>query len=454
MKPLLFGFSICVLAVSVAACNGGGRALSSGGVLPAAGGLVERAGAVEKVLYTFKGSPDGQAPYAGLFAGKNGEFYGVTNGGGTVGPSGYDDGTVFEVSSTGKEKVIYMFQGGKDGAGSEAGVIADSAGDLFGATDYGGGAGACSTGCGTVYELTPKGGGYTERVLHAFKSGKDGALPIANLLLRPNGVLYGTTTTGGTGACSSPSGFKGCGTVFSMTPSGSTYVEKVIYAFKGGSDGEAPRSALIADQKGNLYGTTEFGGNTNSACDKDPSGNTNCGTVFKLTPAGKKTILYKFNGGTTDGANPRTALFAQSKGYFIGLTVFGGSVNGGVAYELIPKGTKYTDKLLWSFGASTGDGARPADSAGLSADTSGNLYGTLTAGGGSSCGCGAVFELSPSSSGYTEKVLHEFTAAPDGAIPFAGVTVSKNVVYGTTYQGGGTCASSSQSCGVVFDVKP
>ncbi len=130
-----------------------------------------------------------------MLAGTNGEFYGTTNNGGAA-PSG-GDGAVFKVSATGTESIIYSFQYGTDGAGSEAGVIAGKGGVLYGVTDYGGGATFCSFGCGTVFELTPSGSGYSETVLYRFQGGNDGALPIGGLLLGTTGALYGTTAFGG-----------------------------------------------------------------------------------------------------------------------------------------------------------------------------------------------------------------------------------------------------------------
>lgn len=451
----------CLSAALLAAC-GGSSALSpslssAGGTLPMGGRFNAGAPAHETVLYAFKGAPDAAFPYGGLLAGKHGEFYGVSNGGGTVGPSGLVDGTVYKISSTGQEKVMYSFQGGNDGAGSEAGLIADPAGNMYGTTQAGGGSSACTDGCGTVFEMQPKGAGFTERVIHGFKAGTDGALPLANLLLGKNGVLYGTTSYGGGTGCSTTTGLAGCGTVFRLTPSGSGYTEKVLYRFKGGKDGEAPRATLIADGKGFLYGTTEFGGKSEAACDKSPSGNTTCGTVFKLSSSGKKTIVYQFNGGTRDGSNPRSALLLASNGAFYGLTVFGGgtSLGGGTAYSLMPSGKKYTESVIHFFAqASAPDGARPDDADGLSVDSSGNFYGTTQASTISPCGCGTVFELSHKKSGYTETVLHDFQANGDGAVPFSSVTIQNNVIYGTTFEGGGYCYGSSNSCGVVYRVKP
>ena len=453
------GFFVCAAALALPACNGAGT------VFPSPNGAVSTdrrsvgAGplANESVLYAFNGSPDAALPYGGLLAGKHGEFYGISNGGGTIGPSGLVDGTVYEISSTGQEQVLYSFQAGSDGAGSEGGLIADAAGDLFGTTQAGGGSSACTNGCGTVFEMQPSGSGYTERVLHAFRAGSDGSLPLTSLVLGKSNVLYGTTSFGGGNGCSVPSGLTGCGTVFSLTPSGTKYKEKIVYRFKGGSDGEAPRAKLAVDSTGgSLYGTTEFGGKSESACAKAPSGNTTCGTVFKLSPSGTETILYRFHGGTGDGANPRAALLRASNGNLYGLTVYGGAstLGPGTAYQLKPSGNIYHESVIYFFGRTSIDGVRPFDADGLSEDGHGNFYGTTGSSNVSPCGCGTVFELSPSAGGFTEKLLHVFAAGGDGATPFSSVTLHNNVVFGTTYGGGAYCYGSSYTCGVVYKVKP
>ncbi|MGH6841232.1 MAG: choice-of-anchor tandem repeat GloVer-containing protein, partial [Methylocella sp.] len=157
-------------------------------------------------------------------------------------------------------------------------------------------------------------------------------------------------------------------------------VETVLYSFKGGSDGAGPNGGLIADSKGNLYGTTRHGG---------ASGN---GTVFKLSPGGTETVLYTFTGGS-DGALPSGGLIADSSGNLYGVTASGGaSSDGGVVFKLSPSGT---ETVLYSFKGGS-DGSNPYS--GLIADSGGNLYGTTELGGapGSGCGgfgCGTVFKL-------------------------------------------------------------
>jgi hypothetical protein len=408
----------------------------------------------ESVLYSFVGAPNAALPFGGLLAGKNGEFYGISNGGGTVGPSGFNSGTVYEISSRGQEKVLYDFQGGNDGAGSEAALVADRAGNLFGVTSFGGGSGACTNGCGTVFEMQPNGFGFTERVLYAFAGGQDGANPVGSLLLGKNGVLYGTTNVGGGGACNASSVPSGCGTVFSLTPSGSQYTEKVIYSFQGGSDGESPRATLTVDSSGNLYGPTLYGGKAKSACGKSDEGIASCGLIFEITRSGHEKILYKFDGGKHDGSNPRTALLRLANGSFVSLTLYGGPSNLGTAYVLTPTSGAYTERVVHFF-AQTMDGVRPEDPDGLAEDASGNLYGSTVGSSISPCGCGVVFELTPNGSGYTERVLHAFEGAGDGVNPRSTPVFHNGVLYGTTYQGGTYCyGGSSYSCGTVYKVRP
>jgi uncharacterized repeat protein (TIGR03803 family) len=279
-------------------------------------------------------------------------------------------------------------------------------------------------------------------------------LPLTALLLGKKGVLYGTTSAGGTGACSSPSGYPGCGVVFRLTPSGSQYTEKILYSFQGGRDGEAPRATLVQDSSANLYGTTDFGGISNSACRASPSGNTTCGTVFELSPSGKETILYRFKGGKRDGSGPRAALTQLPNGSFVGVTLDGGSTNigPGTVYELTPTSGKYRESVIHFFGTS-GDGDKPLDADGLTLDSNGDLFGTTIGSTVSPCGCGVVFELTPTSSGYSEQVLHVFNGAGDGANPRSSVALHNGTLYGTTYNGGAYCDSSSYGCGVVYKVK-
>ncbi|MGH9206790.1 MAG: choice-of-anchor tandem repeat GloVer-containing protein, partial [Acidimicrobiales bacterium] len=237
-----------------------------------------------------------------------------------------------------------------------------------------------------------------------------------------SGNLYGTTGSGGA---------SNDGVVFKLTPGGT---ETVLHSFAGGaSDGSLPAAGLIADSSGNLYGTTSEGGASNN------------GVVFKLSPDGTETVLHTFAGGSSDGANPRAGLIADSSGNLYGTTGSGGASNDGVVFKLTPGGT---ETVLHTF-MGGGDGAFPL--AGLIADSSGNLYGTTESGGGTGCiagfGCGTVFKLSP---GGTETVLYSFKGGPsDGAQPFAGLYAdSSGNLYGTTSGGG------ASRWGTVFKLSP
>jgi uncharacterized repeat protein (TIGR03803 family) len=456
MKPCRTFVIATLGTVLLNACGGG----SSAG-LPARlnlGGVGRRV--QERVLYSFQNVPDGANPYAGLLVGKNGEFYGTTYGGGGGASSG--NGTVFEIPASGKEKVLYSFQYGNDGAGPQAPVIEDKSGALYGETDYGGGSTSCNYGCGVIYELTPSKGGYTERVLYAFVRGNDGSNPIGGLL-DEGGALYGTTYHGGgSGACT-PAGL-GCGTVFKLTPSGSGYTESILHAFKGKTDGAGPTDELLADSKGNLYGTTLWGGETGGACKSVPSDSAGCGTVFRLTPSGShytQTVIYRFKGGTADGQYPRTGLLAGKNGVFYGLTEAGGSKNGGsgTVFELTPKGSNYTEQLVYAFKGGD-DGADPDDTTGLYAGADGALYGSTASGGGATAcsgGCGTIFKLTPSGSSYSESVLYAFQGGADGEGPYGSVVAdAKGNLYGPTFIGGsGSCtASSGNGCGTIFKIAP
>jgi hypothetical protein len=173
---------------------------------------------------------------------------------------------------------------------------------------------------------------------------------------------------------------------------------------------------------------------------------------------GTERILYRFKGGW-DGEDPRAALLAGKPGVFYGLTLLGGgatvcgSYGCGTAFQLIPKRKGYTEKIIYAFGFGSGsqNGVFPFDPEGLIADSSGNLYGTTNS---TASGYGTVFQLTPSSSGFSFAVLHDFTAGSDGKNPHDGVVLSNGYLYGTTFDGGGTCESSSQSCGTVYKVKP
>jgi uncharacterized repeat protein (TIGR03803 family) len=313
------------------------------------------------------------------------------------------------------ETVLYSFGGySTDGKGPEAGLTYFK-GTLYGTTSGGG-----SSGNGTVYSVTPSG---TETVLHGFKGAEDGANPHARLIVR-NDILYGTTENKG-----EPCRPSGCGTVFSITPSGH---ETVLHGFTGFPDGRNPEARLL-NVNGTLYGTTSGGG---SFCERLSRG---CGTMFSITPGGKEKVLYSFGNGT-DGEVPESGLI-DVKGTLYGTTYFGGPYDSGTVFSITPGGK---EKVLHSFGPRSGnDGSGPS---GL-VDVSGTLYGTTYEGGSpcessASLGCGTVFSITPSG---TEKVLYTFVGGSDGAHPAAALLNVNGTLYGTA--GGGADGN-----GIVFSI--
>jgi uncharacterized repeat protein (TIGR03803 family) len=247
------------------------------------------------------------------------------------------------------------------------------------------------------------------------------------------------------------------GTVFELSPSSNgSWTETVLYKFSSVWDGAGPVDSLIRDSKGNLYGTTNEGGNVNSYC------GSGCGTVFELSPptepggAWTLTTLYRFKGGT-DGAESSAPLIMDEKGNLYGTTTDGGMVYTccGTAFMLSPPttpGGSWTETVLHDFGIGN-DGTIPV--AGLYRDSQGNLYGTTQGGGGR--GPGSVFRLAPPSSGgtWTETILYAFTGGTDGGAPGSALVRYKDSLYGTAASGGDLSACDTgltQGCGVVYQL--
>jgi uncharacterized repeat protein (TIGR03803 family) len=399
--------------------------------------------ATERILHSFD-IYDGGNPLAGLIFDAEGNLYGTTSSGG---PNGH--GTVFRLSRVSgggwTENVLYSFTGGRDGSDPGASLTFDAQGSLYGTTESGG-----AHDNGIVFQLTPHSGGkWKETVLHSFAGGPDGENPLGSLVFDSAGNLYGTTPTGG-----EPFGL---GTVFKLAPVGGSWKETIIHRFSGGDGGNAPVAGLVFDAAGNLYGTTAFGGS--AGC-----GGSGCGIVFQLKPMGKEKwtsqVLHRFSGGR-DGMSPASNLIFDAADNLYGTTVAGGNsgcgdqFGCGTVFELssAPK-NEWKEVLIYRFKGGLG-GASPR--AGLALDTTGNLYGTTTSGGGSGrcgphVGCGTVFELEPpeSSGGkWQAVVLHRFNTKQDGIMPSSEpILDATGDIYGTT-QGGGTT-----NAGIVFEITP
>lgn len=320
-------------------------------------------GFTETILYSFKGgSTDGDFPHASLFRDGAGNLYGTTVTGGIVAtgcnagslssPEGC--GIVFKLTPTPTgqwtETVLHRFSG-SDGGNSFSGLIRDAAGNFYGATVAGG-----SKGLGTVYKLSPTPTGWKEIVLHNFIGNPDGAQPFvdcATLAMDGRGSIYGSTYTGGPA---------NAGTVFKLSPrTTGASMEKILYAFKGGSDGNLAFSGVILDKNGNVYGTTSQGG----------TGGPNGGTVFKLSAANNyaKTTLHNFTLNDPAKILPN-ALIMDGKGNLFGTT-------GYALYKLAPGITGWTETVLWNW-----DSREVQNGVILFApvlmDSHGNFYGTTT----------------------------------------------------------------------------
>jgi uncharacterized repeat protein (TIGR03803 family) len=413
------------------------------------------AGSKEKVLHNFKGGKDGFQPLAALVADAAGNLYGTALQGGGRGCF-IGCGIVFELTPSTKgrwtEKILYSFKGGDDGRAPESNLVFDAAGNLYGTTVDGGTGRNCSTreaGCGTVFELAPKGDGtWTESVLYSFQGSPDGAFPSGNLVFDSTGTLYGAT--GGSGTGNGDCGISGCGTVFALTPkSGGGWTESVLYNFQGNNDGASPRAGVIFDTAGKLYGTTFYGGGS-------PYCVLSCGTVFELKRAGgqwKETVLYGFRGGG-NGDIPLGGVVLDQAGNLYG-TLAGGGNDGGAVFELRHVGSRWKEHMLYNFCSldNCADGAGPE--AGLAIDKAGNLYGVTLGGGTGNCpasggtSCGTLFKLVHSHSCWHETVLHNFGNGVDGFWPDSAVIFdAKGNIYGTTEIGG------TADSGTVYEVTP
>jgi uncharacterized repeat protein (TIGR03803 family) len=240
--------------------------------------------------------------------------------------------------------------------------------------------GCSKPGCGgTAYKLTPTKNGWKETDIYAFTGGKDGSTSQSSLIFDSAGNLYGTTVYGGSSGCTS--GY-GCGVVFKLTPGKSEWKETVLHQFSGGVDGAYPMGSMLFDASGNLYSTASAGGASGK------------GNVFELVPSGNKwteSELYSFS-GSTDGASPYSTVIWDAKGNLYGTTTQGGDAyDSGVAYELIPSGGSWTEKVLHTFTHIGLDGQSPV--APPLFGPSGKLYGTTQSGG--TYNFGTVFEITP-----------------------------------------------------------
>jgi uncharacterized repeat protein (TIGR03803 family) len=400
-------------------------------------------------LHSFAGGHnDGAYPVAGLAAGPNGIFYGTTKRGGA-----YGLGTVYQLTATAgggswTETVLYSFAGlaNGDGAWPYSAVAVGGDGSLYGTTYWGGTSVACGSnlGCGTVFKLSPPpapGGAWTETVLHSFPAASgDGFQPWGTLVIGAKGALYGTTQAGGI----QPADSQGYGTVFELTPpaiAGGLWAERLLYSF-GAGDGYQPTAGLVFGAKGELYGTTPYGGSEG------------WGTVFELTPGTggtwSETILHSFTGQAPDGAFPSSPLVIGKDGALYGATG-GASSAFCTIFELNPPtgaDGEWTENTVYTFEGRLRDqgGFFPN---GLVFGKGGLLYGTAYDGGAS--GWGNVYRLEPAAGGtWTHTILGSFDGS-NGSGPNGGLIVGRGGdLYGTTFRG----SAAGRNVGTVFQLVP
>jgi len=331
-------------------------------------------------IYDFlgdNGSNDGAGPYAKLVTGPNGSFYSTTvAGGGNNGSCAdygyFGCGTVYNlqppltvckaITCLWHETVLYQFVNGPAGVYPFGAVVFDHAGNMYGTTQLGG----IGFDLGTVYELSPSGGGWSGSVLFSFND-SGGGEPYDTLIADSSGNLYGTAAGGGA---------NGYGVVFELSLTESGWVETILHSFDV-TDGNKPYGGLIFDSAGNLYGATSSGGSGSG------------GTVYELSPSGggwQFNVLYNLEGSYEWG--PQDSLTMDSSGNLYGTTYKGGPNTAGTLFKLSPNNGQWIYNELYDFGNNSG-GCEP--NGGVVLDSQGNIYGTTTA-----CGAdenGTVWEM-------------------------------------------------------------
>lgn len=403
LAPIRWTLGIVVASALLAGCtvsNASRGATFVPSALSVSRGLADTSN--YRVLHSFDGQ-DGRYPIASLID-VGGVLYGTTTGGGTHGLAP-KDGVVFSITTDGTEHVLHDFGTGARDGNYPGAALTELNGTLYGTTELGDKANT-----GTVFSITTSG---VEHVLYRFgEFAPSGYQPSAKLI-DLNGILYSTTNFGGS---------SNVGTVFSVTPDGK---ESTLYSFGQPylRDGAFPATRLV-NVHGTLYGTTYAGGVHGRGrcgpyrCDGD-------GTVFRITPAGKKRTLHSFGSGS-DGLTPEAGML-NVNGTLYGTTANGGKYHCGVMFSTSTAGS---ERVLYSFGAAAGDGCDPA---GDLIFVNGRLYGT-TGYGGAHNHNGTVFGISLTGTG--ERVLHSFSGGRDGSHPQAALLNVGGTLYGTTQKGG------------------
>jgi uncharacterized repeat protein (TIGR03803 family) len=402
------------------------------------------------VLHAFTDGTDGAVP-SPLIRDAQGNLYGTTKFGG-IPTCGEDTcGTVFKVDSAGKETVLYRFEGGNNGSDPVAGLVRDAAGNLYGTTQGNGVVGGQSV----IFKVDPRG---QQTVLYV-ADGPDASSLDSPLALDAHGNIYGMSPYGGNSNCGDGGG---CGTLFKITPAGKF---TVLHAFTE-TDGRQPEGGLVLDSKGNLYGTTNFGGDLK--CESLGYGYRvpGCGTIFKLDRNRKFTVLHTFTGKVGEGGGSfPLGLTIDSAGSLYGIAQNGGHVIKNTNFEygvgtIFKVDTSGRFDVLFTFVPCTqppctrGQVRNPVFASHLVRDSKGNLYGAEQS---NNCakGGGCLFRLDTKGN-LTD--LYDFegeNGGPDGFDPMGVVLGSDGDFYGSMFLGGnngeGECTNG---CGTVFHLIP
>lgn len=401
----------------------------------------------EKLIWDFTDASDGSGPLAGVVADPTGNLYATTQTGGVI--NGNALGTVDEFTSSGSkwsESTLYTFHG-SDGSVPLATVILDAQNNLYGTTSQGGstyGIGCNTNGCGAVFKLTHRSKGWSESVLYSFTDGSDGGYPQGPLSFDQSNNVYGTTAGGGNAACPL---LGGCGTVFMLTHS-SNWKERIVHAFSA-ADGEYPYTRLVVDSHGNIFGTAPKGG---SGCGSIGCGVVF--ELVKSGSSWSDKTVHAFTNGD-DGGSPAAGLITDLKGNLYGTTTAGGTHGGGVAYMLVRSRSRWKQKILFDFSSASGVygpyGELAFDTHGdlFGAAAGGN---TCTVGR-QRFSCGVIYELSPATSGlWKETTVLQFTFSANGWDPNGALLLdASGAIFGTTQR---AHVNGAGCCGAVYEAMP
>jgi uncharacterized repeat protein (TIGR03803 family) len=337
------------------------------------------------VLYSFNGALGANPSEIALTQGRDGELYGTVTSGGV-----YGQGSIFKITTAGTITELHSFEG-TDGTFAWAGLTLGADGNFYSTTGEGG------TGSwGVLFKMTPEG---TVTVLHNFtQNGTDGVFPLSPPILASDGNFYGTTSYGG---------INGAGTVYKLTPAG---VYTIIYNLDS-VDGYSAQSSPTLGANGNLYIATLLGGSNQ------------CGALLEISTGGVLSNAYSFECGAT-GGYPQGSLLKGADGNFYGTADNGGAYSQGVLFKLTPN---FDYSVLYSFGATTTDGAEP--NGGLIQATNGNLYGVDYYGG--SFNDGTIYDYSSAGESST---LYSWNRENDAEGQF--IQHTNGMLYGVTYAGG------------------